>query len=245
MRDGLRLEALSYTYETGTEALREVDFEVRAGQTVAIVGSSGSGKSTLLNAIAGACLPDAGSIRIDGNDITRQSEFRRAALIGRVFQDPFKGTCPSMSVAENLRMAELRGSRRGLRVGLNRSAFERYRALLAGLGMRLDGRLNHVRAVGSDSKNPSSIDATRRPFLPCHSGRSSGSGVWKRCSGISGGLRCRWEGGGEADDDLVALRLRYLHGCGCLGDAGWIVVDPVGIAFRRQGEHGDSFQLRP
>jgi len=95
----------------------------------------------LLNAIAGAFLPDDGTIRIDGKDITRQSEFRRAALIGRVFQDPFKGTCPSMSVAENLRMAELRGDRRGLRVGLNRSALERYHKFLSGLGMRLEGRL--------------------------------------------------------------------------------------------------------
>jgi ABC-type uncharacterized transport system ATPase component len=73
--------------------------------------------------------------------LTRQPEYRRAALIGRVFQDPFKGTCPSMSVAENLRMAELRGDRRGLRVGLSRAALERYQELLSGLGMRLGGRL--------------------------------------------------------------------------------------------------------
>jgi putative ABC transport system ATP-binding protein len=141
----IEIEKLDKTFtQPGGErvpALRNVDLVIPSGQFVTVIGTNGSGKSTLLNAIAGAFLPDAGTIRIDGKDITRQSEFRRAALIGRVFQDPFKGTCPSMSVAENLRMAELRGGRRGLRVGLNRSAFERYRGLLAGLGMRLDGRL--------------------------------------------------------------------------------------------------------
>ena len=141
----IEIEKLDKTFtQPGGErvpALRMVDLVIPSGQFVTVIGTNGSGKSTLLNAIAGAFLPDAGTIRIDGKDITRQSEFRRAALIGRVFQDPFKGTCPSMSVAENLRMAELRGGRRGLRVGLNRSAYERYRVLLAGLRMRLDGRL--------------------------------------------------------------------------------------------------------
>jgi putative ABC transport system ATP-binding protein len=106
-----------------------------------VIGTNGSGKSTLLNAVAGSFLPDAGTIRIAGTDVSRQAEFRRAALIGRVFQDPFKGTCPSMSVAENLRMAEMRGERRGLRIGLSRSALERYHVLLKGLAMRLEGRL--------------------------------------------------------------------------------------------------------
>ncbi len=122
-------------------ALRGVDLFIPSGQFVTVIGTNGSGKSTLLNAIAGTFLPDAGTIRIAGVEVTRQPEFRRAALMGRVFQDPFKGTCPSMSVAENLRMAEMRGERRGLRVGLSRSALERYHVLLSGLGMRLEKRL--------------------------------------------------------------------------------------------------------
>lgn len=122
-------------------ALRGIDLVIPTGQFVTVIGTNGSGKSTLLNAVAGTFLPDAGTIRVAGVDVTRQPEFRRAALIGRVFQDPFKGTCASMTVAENLRMAELRGQRRGLRVGLSRSALERYHALLKGLGMRLEGRL--------------------------------------------------------------------------------------------------------
>lgn len=122
-------------------ALRGIDLVIPTSEFVTVIGTNGSGKSTLLNAVAGSFLPDSGHIRIDGIYVTRQPEFRRAALIGRVFQDPFKGTCPSMSVAENLRMAELRGTRRGLRVGLSRSALERYHTLLKGLGMRLEGRL--------------------------------------------------------------------------------------------------------
>ncbi len=141
----IEIEKLEKTFtQPGGErvpALRGIDLVINPGQFVTVIGTNGSGKSTLLNAVAGTFLPDSGTIRIAGTDVSRQPEFRRAALIGRVFQDPFKGTCPSMSVAENLRMAELRGNRRGLRVGLSRSAMERYRALLAGLGMRLDGRL--------------------------------------------------------------------------------------------------------
>ena len=122
-------------------ALRGIDLVIPTGEFVTVIGTNGSGKSTLLNAVAGSFLPDAGHIRIDGIEVSRQPEFKRAALIGRVFQDPFKGTCPSMSVAENLRMAELRGARRGLRVGLSKSALERYHTLLKGLGMRLENRL--------------------------------------------------------------------------------------------------------
>jgi putative ABC transport system ATP-binding protein len=124
-----------------TPALRGVDLTIPAGQFLTVIGSNGSGKSTILNLIAGTYPPDAGTIRVAGTDVTRWPEHRRAALVGRVFQDPFKGTCPSMTVAENLRMAELRGRRRWLRVGLNRASLERYRERLASLGMRLEKRL--------------------------------------------------------------------------------------------------------
>jgi len=141
----IEIERLEKTFtQPGGEkvlALRGVDLTIPTGQFVTVIGTNGSGKSTLLNAVAGSFLVDAGTIRIGGTDVTRQPEYRRAGLIGRVFQDPFKGTCPSMSVAENLRMAELRGGRRGLRVGLSRSALERYHELLVGLKMRIEGRL--------------------------------------------------------------------------------------------------------
>jgi putative tryptophan/tyrosine transport system ATP-binding protein len=142
----IEIRALEKTFtQPGGErvpALRGIDLSIPSGQFVTVIGTNGSGKSTLLNAIAGSFLPDAGTILISGVDVTSRAEHRRADLIGRVFQDPFKGTCPSMTVAENLRMAELRGLRRGLRIGLGRSALARYRELLSKLGMRLEGRLN-------------------------------------------------------------------------------------------------------
>ena len=141
----IEIEKLEKTFtQPGGErvpAIRSVDLVIPTGQFVTVIGTNGSGKSTLLNAVAGSFLPDAGTIRIDSIDVTQKPEYRRASLIGRVFQDPFKGTCPSMSVAENLRMAELRGQRRGFRVGLSRAALERYHEQLKGLGMRLEGRL--------------------------------------------------------------------------------------------------------
>jgi len=122
-------------------ALRDVSLSIPAGQFLTVIGSNGSGKSTILNAIAGVFLPDSGTIRIADANVTSLPEHRRARFIGRVFQDPFKGTCPGMTVAENLRMAELRGMPRRLWRGLDRSSLTRYRELLASLKMRLEGRL--------------------------------------------------------------------------------------------------------
>lgn len=122
-------------------ALRGVDLTIPEGEFLTVIGSNGSGKSTILNAIAGTFFPDAGSIRIGDRDVTALPEHKRAALIGRVFQDPFKGTAPSMTVAENMRMAELRGERHLLRRGLDRASLSRYQELLASLRMRLEGRL--------------------------------------------------------------------------------------------------------
>ena len=141
----IELSTLEKTFEQPggdrVMALRGVSLTIPAGQFLSVIGSNGSGKSTILNVIAGTHLIDEGTIHISGTDVTRWPEHKRAALMGRVFQDPFKGTCPSMTVAENLRMAELRGTRRRLRVGLDRASRERYRAALASLGMRLEGRL--------------------------------------------------------------------------------------------------------
>ena len=150
------------------QALRGVDLTMPAGEFLTVIGSNGSGKSTILNAIAGTFLPDMGTIRIAGADVTRLPEHRRARLIGRVFQDPFKGTCPAMTVAENLRMAELRGQRRGLRLGLGRASLERYHALLASLDMRLEGRLQAAMGTlsGGQRQAVTLLMATlRRPEL--------------------------------------------------------------------------------
>ena len=149
-------------------ALCGVDLVMPAGQFLTVIGTNGSGKSTLLNALAGSFFADTGTIAIDGKDVTRAPEHRRAGLIGRVFQDPYKGTCPSMTVAENLRMAELRGTRRGLRLGLNTGSRKRYRDLLARLRMRVENRLDALIGTlsGGQRQAITLIMATmRRPAL--------------------------------------------------------------------------------
>src|SRR5438552_18211342 len=106
----------TFNPETPNEvrALQGVDLAIERGTFVIVVGTNGSGKSTLLNAVAGSFFVDGGSIRIAGRDVTRWPEHRRAQLIGRVFQNPFSGTAPDMSIAENIALAARRGRRRGL-----------------------------------------------------------------------------------------------------------------------------------
>lgn len=142
----IRIEHLSKTYGEGTatqvEALRDVTLEIASGEFVVVIGTNGSGKSTLLNMIAGTSRPDRGRILIDDIDVTRMEAHARAAYIGRVFQNPTVGTAPAMTVAENLRMADLRGVRKGLRIGLNRAERERLRERARELGMGLEDRLD-------------------------------------------------------------------------------------------------------
>lgn len=142
----LVLAGVSKTFASGTpnevRALRGVDLCVEAGTFVVVVGTNGSGKSTLLGAVAGSVAVDGGSIRLAGCDVTRWDEHRRASLVGRVFQNPFSGTAPGLSVAENLALAVQRGRRRGLgRLlggALRREIRERVRALAMGLEDRLE-----------------------------------------------------------------------------------------------------------
>ena len=94
-------------------ALQGVDLTIEPGSFTIIIGTNGSGKSTLLNAVAGSFFVDSGSITIDGHDVTKWPEHRRASLIGRVFQNPFSGTAPRLSIAENLALAAKRGLTRG------------------------------------------------------------------------------------------------------------------------------------
>nr|WP_282754636.1 ATP-binding cassette domain-containing protein [Desulfuromonas thiophila] len=123
-------------------ALQGVNFSLADGEFAAIIGTNGSGKSTVLNAIAGTFLPDDGAIVLDGQEISRWPEHRRAGTIGRVFQNPFAGTAAEMSIAENIVLAMRRGRRRGLGLALSRSIRdeigERVRALNMGLEDRLD-----------------------------------------------------------------------------------------------------------
>ena len=113
----IKLEKIKKSYILGNQEimiLKGLDLNVKEGEFVAIMGESGGGKSTLLNAVAGTFFVDEGTIRLADKNITRWPEHKRARLVGRVFQDPFSGTAPSMTIAENLAMAARRGLRRGL-----------------------------------------------------------------------------------------------------------------------------------
>lgn len=122
-------------------ALDHINLHLNDGDFVTIIGGNGAGKSTILNAIAGVWPVDEGSIIIDGNDVTNLPEHRRAAFLGRVFQDPMTGTAASMQIEENLALARRRGERRTLRLGITRAEREEYRERLKTLGLGLEDRM--------------------------------------------------------------------------------------------------------
>jgi putative tryptophan/tyrosine transport system ATP-binding protein len=123
-------------------AVRNVSLTLNKGDFVTLIGGNGSGKSTLLNCIAGVYPVDSGSIIIDGMDVTKLCEHRRAAFLGRVFQDPMMGTASDMGIEENLALALRRGQRRSLAWGITNKEREHYRELLKKLGLGLENRLS-------------------------------------------------------------------------------------------------------
>jgi putative ABC transport system ATP-binding protein len=143
----LELQGVSKTFNPGTpnelRALGGVSLVVEDGSFVMVIGTNGSGKSTLLNAIAGSFKLDSGRIRLAGADITDWPEHRRASLIGRVFQSPFAGTAPSMTIAENLVLATRRGLPRGLGWALKRTIRKDLRDRIRQLDMGLEDRLDN------------------------------------------------------------------------------------------------------
>jgi putative ABC transport system ATP-binding protein len=147
----LEIASLTKTFNPGTSnevrALRDVSLRLERGSFLLIIGTNGSGKSTLLNAVAGNFIPDAGRLTLANQNITRWPEHRRAKLIGRVFQNPFSGTAPNMSIAENLAMAARRGHPRGFGWALNRKLRGTLRDRIRTLNMGLENRLDN--AIGS------------------------------------------------------------------------------------------------
>lgn len=142
----LRLDHIQHTFHPGAvnevKALRRVDLHLPPCQFVTVIGSNGAGKSTLFNLIAGAFIPTQGTIAIHDQDVTLWPEHRRAALVGRVFQDPLLGTAATMSIAQNMTLALLRGERRRLRKGVTAERQRTFRDLLAPLELGLESRLD-------------------------------------------------------------------------------------------------------
>lgn len=148
----LRVDNLVKTFNPGTpnevRALQDVSLSLEPGSFLVIIGTNGSGKSTLLSAVAGTFFVDEGAIAVAGRSITRWPEHRRARLIGRVFQNPFSGTAPNMSIGENLALAAKRGRPRGLGWALGRRLVgelrDRVRTLNMGLEDRLDAPIGNL-----------------------------------------------------------------------------------------------------
>ena len=134
------------TFNPGTvnakTALDGLDLHLKDGDFVTVIGGNGAGKSTLLNAIAGVWKPDFGTIEIDGVDVTNMPEHKRAQFLGRVFQDPMKGTAPDMEIAENLAIAARRGTKRRFVWGVRKAEREKYKEMLADLELGLEVRLS-------------------------------------------------------------------------------------------------------
>ena len=141
----LELKNICKTFNPGTinakTALNDLSLTLADGDFVTVIGGNGAGKSTMLNAIAGVFPVDSGSILIDGQDVTKLPEHKRAALLGRVFQDPMMGTAPTMMIEENLALAARRGQRRGLKWGITPLERADYKELLRTLDLGLEDRL--------------------------------------------------------------------------------------------------------
>lgn len=141
----LRLESINKTFNAGTidekRLFSDFNLEIKEGEFAAVVGSNGSGKTTVLNIISGDVLPDSGRVFLEGEDISSKKNFVRAHKIARVFQDPSLGTCPQMTIYENLSIADNKGKRFGLSSGLNRRRRDFYREKLSELGMGLEDRM--------------------------------------------------------------------------------------------------------
>ena len=147
----LELQHIHKMYNPGTIneicLFEDFNLKIEDGQFVSVVGSNGSGKTSMLNIICGSIPVDAGKILVNGVDISRQKDYIRHRRIGRVFQDPSKGTCPSMTILENMSLADNKGRFYGLGRGTNKARIDYYREQLAQLGLGLEDKL-HVK-VGS------------------------------------------------------------------------------------------------
>ena len=133
----LKLENINITFNKNTanerKALQHIDLDVADGDFVTVIGSNGAGKSTLMNVISGSYEADTGKIFLDGKNITHLKEHQRARTIGRLFQDPLRGTAPNMTIEENLGLAYSRGKRRSLTIGIRKKDVSVFRERLKGL----------------------------------------------------------------------------------------------------------------
>lgn len=142
----LKIENVTKTFNKGSvnekTVLKDLSLHLKEGDFVTVIGGNGAGKSTMLNIVSGAYAPNEGKIMIDGVDVTRMPEHKRAKYIGRVFQDPRMGTATDMWVEENMAVADCRGMRRGLKWAITNKDRQRFREQLALLDLGIEDRLS-------------------------------------------------------------------------------------------------------
>lgn len=142
----LEMRQITKVYNPGTvtelRLFENFDLTVPDGQFVSIVGSNGSGKTSLLNLLCGSISLDGGDVCIDGKSIRKQKDYQRYGAIGRVYQNPALGTCPNLTMLENLSLADNKGKRFGLGFGVNKKRIDFYRSELASLGLGLEDKLD-------------------------------------------------------------------------------------------------------
>lgn len=145
MSDLVRLEHIHKVFNQGTVSqmgvFEDFSFTIRTGEFLSVVGSNGSGKTTMLNLICGSLPVDGGHIFLRDTDITKMPEYRRSRFIGRVFQDPARGTCPSLTILENMSLADNKGKGYGLGLGVSRKRLDYYRSQLELLQMGLEDKV--------------------------------------------------------------------------------------------------------
>lgn len=138
----IELKNIDKYYNIGTVneicLFKDFHLKIQNGDFVSVIGSNGSGKTSMLNLICGSLQPEKGTIYLSGEDITKQKEFVRQRKIGRVYQDPAMGTCPSMTILENMSLADNKGRAYGLGLGTNKKRISHYREMLSQLGLGLE-----------------------------------------------------------------------------------------------------------
>ena len=138
----IELKNIDKYYNIGTVneicLFKDFNLKIQNGDFVSVIGSNGAGKTSMLNLICGSLQPEKGSISLGGEDITKQKEFVRQRKIGRVYQDPAMGTCPSMTILENMSLADNKGRAYGLGLGTNKKRISHYREMLSQLGLGLE-----------------------------------------------------------------------------------------------------------
>lgn len=141
----LKLSGINKSFNVGTSSetklFEDLNLSIKQGEFITVIGSNGAGKSTLLNIIGGSLAADAGSVTLEGKDITKLKEYERSRFVGRVFQDPVKGTSPSMDVLENLSLAMNKGKKFGFSWAIDKKNIKQIKESLARLEMGLEDKL--------------------------------------------------------------------------------------------------------